>query len=561
MKLTHRDAREKFRRQLVNTIFGQDDDCASKSRSSLIGELELSKYNYYIAHGVETEKVAPLEMIWIKNMLSLLTSELRRHRRLVEHLVDDIKDEYLMSVKKAIVDFTLKLDDESKEKLESIQTFETSREEVESDDSEPIFKKLRKELSDHLSVVPKPWKRNFDDVHHYMETRLFPINPTISQVFELWQNTFQELRLVDNTDIIARREPFTLQDFHSTITKHVQHAKDTLDKHWFQQVVTIFYQDNKKPWYPSMNHLTRFEGFLNCAAELMKQQLEQLSINSLKSYSEIFSSPTGSVERYQHPGFIIKLILKDDQIIFEPTLQDIETVFTEFSTEMLESVKKTSRIESKLYSEYKSKRGCLVPEIPVKYIKECKNVILKVLHAENSGPRKYLTKFDKYMELITGQAEEEVSACLSISDNESMDFQTMLDLVTKYQNMYEDIRYTMETVETVGMFEIVSDELAHALINRADGLKTRLLHRAKDEHLSSMKSIIKDYNGIARKALQNPTNTDELMKLQEYVQDVKTDEMMKINSNLMKCQQNMAFLLENTTLSPIDLNTGCPLEM
>ena len=150
MKLTHRDARERFRRQLVNTIFGQDDDCASKSRSSLIGELELSKYNYYIAHGVETEKVAPLEMIWIKNMLSLLTSELRRHRRLVEHLVDDIKDEYLMSVKKAIVDFTLKLDDESKEKLESIQTFETSREEVESDDSEPIFKKLREMKVCHL---------------------------------------------------------------------------------------------------------------------------------------------------------------------------------------------------------------------------------------------------------------------------------------------------------------------------------------------------------------------------------------------------------------------------
>lgn len=566
-KLTEQDVREKFRKTLVDIIFGGSsaghNQAVSGSQGGEIGQAELTKYRYFIKNGVETENVAQLEDHWLENMFSLVDDKLKFYSNVVESLSDDVREDYLLSVKKAIVDFTLKLKEDSKDKLNSLELFEQSsqsdsvRNAEESDrKKEEIFYKLKSELEAHLSVVPKPWKNNFLECRNYISKRLFTINPTIGQVISLWHTNFNDLRLVDIRDILDRTDALDVQVFHRLMMTHTDQAKEKLLKRWFYDVTNIFYQENKQKHYPSTNQVSKFEGFLNCAGELMSQQLQQLALNSISDFTSIFVPPKDAIRSYHHPGFIMRLVLQNDRIIFEPTIKDFEEVLTSFPTTMVKAVSRIHRVETKLYNEYKATKTYLQPVIPDHIVQNCKDEIKAVLKNETLGPITYVQNFDKYMPLITRQAEEEVDKALSLKDGETIDFQYVLELVSKYQELNDEIQYELEKVSRIGMFEIRSDELAHALSKRASDLTSRLLTRAQSEHQDAMQLVIKDYEAIAKKALQTPANTDELMELEQYVKEIKSDKIPDIGQRLATCQKHMTFLLERTVLTPRDLRVN-----
>ena len=72
--------------------------------------LYMQRYLYYINNGVDTEHVAPLEDSWILNILDRVGSRtdsfsctlVTRFQAGVELLSDEIREEYLLSVKKSI---------------------------------------------------------------------------------------------------------------------------------------------------------------------------------------------------------------------------------------------------------------------------------------------------------------------------------------------------------------------------------------------------------------------------------------------------------------------------
>jgi len=75
----------------------------------LIAVLLLCRYNYYITHGIDTEHIAPLDRSWIARVLALLAPRLRQDRdELIVCLIDEMREDYLLSVKKAIIDFVLR---------------------------------------------------------------------------------------------------------------------------------------------------------------------------------------------------------------------------------------------------------------------------------------------------------------------------------------------------------------------------------------------------------------------------------------------------------------------
>ena len=81
-------------------------DAAPQATAS---EKDVLKYYYYISNGIDTDHISSMEQSWMDNILERLAPALRQGMDgTIEGLADEIREEYLLSVKKAIVDFVLK---------------------------------------------------------------------------------------------------------------------------------------------------------------------------------------------------------------------------------------------------------------------------------------------------------------------------------------------------------------------------------------------------------------------------------------------------------------------
>lgn len=174
-------------------------------------EKDILRYYYYIHNGIDTVHVAPLEEIRIKNMKDLIANRLlKNYPQHVADLSEEVRDDYLLSVKKAIVDFVLR---DSRD----TESDQTSKHKI------PEYKQ-------ELELVPKPWHASFEKARYEIYKNLHSINPCMSQVLKLWYTSFDKLRMIDISEFQNEQSSLDLPIFMNTCMKNIDFAKDQLAK-------------------------------------------------------------------------------------------------------------------------------------------------------------------------------------------------------------------------------------------------------------------------------------------------------------------------------------------
>lgn len=103
------------------------------------------------------------------------------------------------------------------------------------------------------------------------------------------------------------------------------------------------------------------------------------------------------------------------------------------------------------------------------------------------------------------------------------------------------------------MFELQCDELVRGLSKRAENIQSKLLTRMMQDHQSLNKRLCDEYEEIAEKALTTPANTEQLMQLKEYINNVENETIYELENRLVKAKERLSFLIDHVTFSPADI--------
>jgi dynein heavy chain len=301
--------------------------------------------------------------------------------------------------------------------------------------------------------------------------------------------------MIDITEFQAQQNSLDLSIFLNSCMKNIEFAKDTLAKKWFVEVQNIFYQGNKRKLVPSTSEPQRQKSFYDCAACVMTSNLQSLCINSLDDYKYLFTLVPKSTRKYEHSGFVLRLILSEAEIKYEPSFKDFEISFLNMVDIIIKACSNIPRVETKLYSDSalqqapslkrggEQSTGGLVPVILEHITQGHKEEIVAVLRRESQGPINYAKTYNKYINLINRKADEEVETFL----REEHTFNEYERQVKAYQRLVKEISYNTAKVERVGMFELHCDEMIRTLAKRAESLLHKLLDRMLTEHFDTNK--------------------------------------------------------------------------
>ena len=83
----------------------------------------------------------------------------------------------------------------------------------------------------------------------------------------------------------------------------------------------------------------------------MTANLQTLCLQSLIDYETLFVPLPESTRQYEHPGFVLRLILADTEIKYEPSFNDFEVSFLNMIDIIIKSCANIPRVETRLYSD------------------------------------------------------------------------------------------------------------------------------------------------------------------------------------------------------------------
>lgn len=486
-----RKEREEFRKKLVELIISSDEERARDDGTFPDAqEKEIMRYYYYIKHGIDTIHVAPLDKKLLNRVLKLIPRKLTRWSGVLETITEEMKEDYIMAVKKAVIDFVL--GDALSKNINKVE--------------EAKYKQELKEMS-------LQWRHRFGENRCKIRRNLFAINPCLSQILELWHTTFKGVCYVDMESIIEKRCAYDLSEFTTVVNKQIEDAKSMLQDKWFGAIQTIISKMTKKKIIPDSTKPRLLKRFYNSVAALMTQHLQDMCIRSLTSYTSYVCDVGRS-----NQGFRLTILLEDeDTLTFTPAFARFREELVKMIDKIVSAGHSLPRIESRIFLDSVNE-DFLKPAIPNEIIEDCKQRIHEMLEEQRIGPELRMQDFDDYMDLMNGKSIDEIEAFIKRAPQ----FEEHCDLIEQYKSIEHEISRKCSGVVTIGFYEFHREGLVETLESLARFMQQQLVAKVTANEQKAMSILTVEYEDISAKLLSTPKDTKALMELKAYA--VKTEE-------------------------------------
>ncbi|KAJ3073863.1 Dynein heavy chain 7, axonemal [Podochytrium sp. JEL0797] len=554
--------KEHFRTTLVNIVMQNP----TQSISHLLQNMEfqphetdkdtMQRYYYYISNGIDTQHVAEMEDEWLSNVLGLLSDNLKsNHKVTVGSLSNEMRDDYHMSVKKAIVDFVLKDHRQKNNQNENDAASEYS------------FVRIRQSTPN--------WSNAYIQSQERIKAGLFAVNPTFLGILKTW-NSYKDLRLFDIEPILTKGGAFELRTFKTMMTQRLEKAHEKMMTIWYPAMLNVFYQGSKKNEWSSIP-TERLESFFRTVSLILSDQLRYIVEESVKDFVGMFDGSVITAAHRVEGGkplqFAVKMLLDDGKIKFEPAMSDILATVESLFDILLTATDRIPKIETQLFSNGMATTNINNNKLVTMTVKpdQCIRVAFEsTLPALTENARKtlrsnlqrlfevptqYASEYDRHKPLINKTLDAEVTEFLK---TELLVHDRMADEVKKYRhNATVLINSAYPFVVSFPLIELHCDELIHDLSDRSMQLANRVLEKMALDNRVINQQICQSFEEIAANLSAIPNSVADMVNLQKCLDTTRTVTMKVLDESVDEAKKRLNFMISYSELrrEDCDLNS------
>ncbi|KAG1665808.1 hypothetical protein FOA52_015301 [Chlamydomonas sp. UWO 241] len=471
---------------------------APEDESQLIDAI--LRYHYYVEVGVNEDKhVAPFREQWAANALSLVPAgpppmvSQEYYDGLVATSLEEMHDEYVTSMKRAVVDYIIRSPIERRRlDLEALEPLLSSPSPVEA---------ARRGVVER--ALPPTWAVDVDTAREEVAWTLQTLSANALELSMLWHRSgFASQTLVDVSDPgFVDSLPMQISAFQSYQDERIEAVKSQLWTSWAPKSVEVF------NLLPPVFINGDADAYYRSIATLQSNQLRDLVARSLDAFTQFFAehTPVDTIDPQSDtlmwsvpPAFVLELVAEADGTpSFAPSFQECEYSMRGCLDSIVTSVAGLPRVGSNAAGANFALGGrpdsaaagappppgsggasvIPTPTLHEEAVVSARKAVMECMAANARAPQLLARLFEPWMWLASEETETRISEFSDLENAPSLD---------QYRAEIERLKAAAEAVcllctDTVrtGVYAIHTSELKDLLILSSESLQQRLLDQAR----------------------------------------------------------------------------------
>ena len=472
------------------------------------------RYRYYVENMIPDEVVAPINQKWIENIYLKIPSDIHSVpfdliKEMINSMLNTANKEYYISVKKSIIDYILKNNNE-RERLGLPVMFHPPNDYG----SKPF-----------IGIEPsEEWRNNAVMAAMHMRDNLNIFNNAMLQLIKVW-DIYSEMLLIK---IPEEMEYFSIADFVTEQANRMAKVKGLLNTEWIHKTADILREESE-----SIDNSQK-KNFFESVATLMSNQLRSLIIKSISSYVDYIQQfqkelyPTAEqvlARKYDQDtpienNFIVLRIGNDNNtIIFTDPLHHVSKELLKIIDDCVKQSQEMPRSENSFARSEKTKLW----EVPLEdeVVKQAISKVEKVIEENLNVVEKVLNIYDSYVYLLKEKVKV-TKFCETKKDRESY-----IEEIKKYEEVILKINQELPSFLYMNMFLIDCREINRTLRKCCEDLINQLLKSALTLMIDKTSNLSRDYESIKEKASTKPETEAKLVETETFIDKAKNEQIKK----------------------------------
>lgn len=479
------------------------------------------RYYTYIQEEIGIDSVAPIKPIWITDIMNLIPFDFQYlEKNFVESLIDlmvnEINKDYYDSIRKSILDYVLK-DEEEKLRLGIMETFDGVL-----DYGENYYQGLEPD---------EFWKEHVNFAREEINQNLVICNKATLKLMRLWKK-YELMYFLFFPQ--KKDQPMTIQYYIKIQEDRINEVKTSLSTEWLKKEVTDIYHEELSQMKKNKKQAMIF---FESNATMMSNQIRGLVIDSILNYRDFFrrfkqkkqktpeevvqfeKDPKGEIEEV----FLVIKLKDEDQIIsFTDPLDYIKQELLKLIKMVVETSHNIPRPEN---SWSRSDKTCLskVPlndQVVIEVTEEIEEII-----DENIKNIENVVKIYNKFAFLLKEMDKVIEFCSQ--KHEIIEFKA---IILKYQKIIDEVILQVPFFVRMNMILIDGLDVKKNFLNICEEIKSKLFSAIHSLILKKIQSINTEITTLLEGINAKADSEKKLVELERNVEIIRLKKNREISN-------------------------------